>query len=174
MCSPELGSSCSDRKSTRLNSSHSQISYAVFCLKKKKTTDYSLYMIVTILPVSIFVIMDLWFWLPRCERLMIHTPLAISIFVTQTMVQPTSVYNSYCDVFSFCGAILLAAEGLNANYSTADCYQYFCVPEYGTVNGRLHFHAVHFLRTLPTVFFFFNFGPPPDIPPLSQRVPLPF
>src|SRR2546430_8951922 len=26
-----------DRKSTRLNSSHSQISYAVFCLKKKKT-----------------------------------------------------------------------------------------------------------------------------------------
>src|SRR5256886_9992615 len=28
----ELG----DRKSTRLNSSHSQISYAVFCLKKKK------------------------------------------------------------------------------------------------------------------------------------------
>src|SRR2546430_4989969 len=27
-----------DRKSTRLNSSHSQISYAVFCLKKKKTS----------------------------------------------------------------------------------------------------------------------------------------
>src|SRR2546430_16381312 len=30
---PRIGS---DRKSTRLNSSHSQISYAVFCLKKKK------------------------------------------------------------------------------------------------------------------------------------------
>src|SRR2546430_4308993 len=28
-----------DRKSTRLNSSHSQISYAVFCLKKKKTKE---------------------------------------------------------------------------------------------------------------------------------------
>src|SRR2546430_10097280 len=28
-----------DRKSTRLNSSHSQISYAVFCLKKKKNTN---------------------------------------------------------------------------------------------------------------------------------------
>src|SRR2546430_4882325 len=28
-----------DRKSTRLNSSHSQISYAVFCLKKKKRGD---------------------------------------------------------------------------------------------------------------------------------------
>src|SRR2546430_7390590 len=29
--------STKDRKSTRLNSSHSQISYAVFCLKKKKS-----------------------------------------------------------------------------------------------------------------------------------------
>src|SRR2546427_2312081 len=28
-----------DRKSTRLNSSHSQISYAVFCLKKKRKLD---------------------------------------------------------------------------------------------------------------------------------------
>src|SRR2546422_1950022 len=28
-----------DRKSTRLNSSHGYISYAVFCLKKKKTKD---------------------------------------------------------------------------------------------------------------------------------------
>src|SRR5688572_31414263 len=33
-----------DRKSTRLNSSHSQISYAVFCLKKKKNkTSTSIY-----------------------------------------------------------------------------------------------------------------------------------
>src|SRR2546427_4110591 len=30
------GQAVADRKSTRLNSSHSQISYAVFCLKKKK------------------------------------------------------------------------------------------------------------------------------------------
>src|SRR2546430_7557377 len=33
---PELKNLDEDRKSTRLNSSHSQISYAVFCLKKKK------------------------------------------------------------------------------------------------------------------------------------------
>src|SRR5688572_31366318 len=33
---PCLGQKTRDRKSTRLNSSHSQISYAVFCLKKKK------------------------------------------------------------------------------------------------------------------------------------------
>src|SRR3712207_7992166 len=32
---PDVGE---DRKSTRLNSSHANISYAVFCLKKKKTT----------------------------------------------------------------------------------------------------------------------------------------
>src|SRR2546427_1862593 len=34
--SPTTVESILDRKSTRLNSSHSQISYAVFCLKKKK------------------------------------------------------------------------------------------------------------------------------------------
>src|SRR2546430_9282983 len=32
----KIHESLEDRKSTRLNSSHSQISYAVFCLKKKK------------------------------------------------------------------------------------------------------------------------------------------
>src|SRR3712207_8180614 len=31
-----------DRKSTRLNSSHANISYAVFCLKKKKNTEASM------------------------------------------------------------------------------------------------------------------------------------
>src|SRR2546430_4808894 len=37
----ESSSKLEDRKSTRLNSSHSQISYAVFCLKKKKETQSS-------------------------------------------------------------------------------------------------------------------------------------
>src|SRR2546427_6195466 len=39
---PEIapGQTVRDRKSTRLNSSHSQISYAVFCLKKKKGSIY--------------------------------------------------------------------------------------------------------------------------------------
>src|SRR3712207_7381508 len=37
-----------DRKSTRLNSSHANISYAVFCLKKKKTkANFRLYFTVT-------------------------------------------------------------------------------------------------------------------------------
>src|SRR2546430_11431127 len=40
-----------DRKSTRLNSSHSQISYAVFCLKKKKILS-----LITYLPLLVDVI----------------------------------------------------------------------------------------------------------------------
>src|SRR3712207_7159198 len=36
------GRCAGDRKSTRLNSSHANISYAVFCLKKKKKTHYLL------------------------------------------------------------------------------------------------------------------------------------
>src|SRR2546430_7766765 len=39
-CRVPYGIYLQDRKSTRLNSSHSQISYAVFCLKKKKTFAY--------------------------------------------------------------------------------------------------------------------------------------
>src|SRR2546427_1422629 len=37
-----------DRKSTRLNSSHSQISYAVFCLKKKKNDEHSCMRIISL------------------------------------------------------------------------------------------------------------------------------
>src|SRR2546426_3109021 len=37
---PEHGAHGGDRKSTRLNSSHLVISYAVFCLKKKKGLDH--------------------------------------------------------------------------------------------------------------------------------------
>src|SRR5690349_22582239 len=55
------GAACPDRKSTRLNSSHVEISYAVFCLKKKKkqnrtiinyttnTTKYLMYFLISIL-----------------------------------------------------------------------------------------------------------------------------
>src|SRR3546814_8996635 len=51
-----------------------------------------------------------------------------------------------------------AAVGREANDSHANCYQYFCVPEYGTANGRLHFHAVHVMRTLPPGSVDPNFG----------------
>src|SRR2546429_6199260 len=39
----DVGASTGDRKSTRLNSSHGYISYAVFCLKKKKHTNLSIH-----------------------------------------------------------------------------------------------------------------------------------
>src|SRR5699024_12668737 len=54
--------------------------------------------------------------------------------------------NALRDYFRDIGRMVLAAEGRKANDSHADCYQYFCVPEYGTANGRLHFHAVHLDR----------------------------
>src|SRR2546430_12583938 len=37
-----VGPPAADRKSTRLNSSHSQISYAVFCLKQKKLSEHDI------------------------------------------------------------------------------------------------------------------------------------
>src|SRR5207245_2353444 len=66
--------------------------------------------------------------------------------------------NALRDYFRDIGRMVLAAEGRKANDSHADCYQYFCVPEYGTANGRLHFHAVYFMRTLPTGSVDPNFG----------------
>src|SRR3712207_7226261 len=42
-----LDDSGGDRKSTRLNSSHANISYAVFCLKKKKPPTYLTLLVVT-------------------------------------------------------------------------------------------------------------------------------
>src|SRR5262249_62429776 len=66
--------------------------------------------------------------------------------------------NALRDYFRDIGRMVLAAEGRKANDSHADCYQYFCVPEYGTANGRLHFHAVHFMRTIPTGSGYPNFG----------------
>src|SRR5258707_6465155 len=41
-----------DRKSTRLNSSHANISYAVFCLKKKQSTSYAVSWLSSLLPAS--------------------------------------------------------------------------------------------------------------------------
>src|SRR2546430_266580 len=70
--------------------------------------------------------------------------------------------NALSDYFRDIGSMVLAAEGSKANDSHADCYQYFCVPEYVIANGRLHFHSVHFMLTLPSgsvvpnFFFFFQ------------------
>src|SRR5437867_6571150 len=49
-------------------------------------------MIIPMLCVTIFVILVVWFLLPRVARLMIHTPTAISIFVCLSMVQLVAVF----------------------------------------------------------------------------------
>src|SRR5947208_15799810 len=51
-------------------------------------------MIIPMLCVTIFVILVVWFLLPRVARLMIHTPTAISIFVCLRMVQLMAVFIS--------------------------------------------------------------------------------
>src|SRR5256885_394477 len=56
-------------------------------LSRCQTPDYTRLMIIPLLCSSIFVILVVWFVLPRVARLMIHTPTAISIFVCLSMVQ---------------------------------------------------------------------------------------
>src|SRR5690625_5311184 len=51
-------------------------------------------MIIPMVCVTIFVILVVWFLLPRVARLMIHTPTAISIFVCLSMVQLMAVFIS--------------------------------------------------------------------------------
>src|SRR5205085_12070139 len=64
-------------------------------------------MIIPMLCVTIFVILVVWFLLPRVARLMIHTPTAISIFVCLSMVQLMAVFISMrC---TLCGHILQVA-----------------------------------------------------------------
>src|SRR5207237_8880997 len=67
-------------------------------------------MIIPMLCVTIFVILVVWFLLPRVARLMIHTPTAISIFVCLSMVQLMAVFISMrCDL---CGHFLQVALNL--------------------------------------------------------------
>src|SRR5215203_7254950 len=64
-------------------------------------------MIIPMLCVTIFVILVVWFLLPRVARLMIHTPTALSIFVCLSMVQLMAVFISMrC---TLCGHFLQVA-----------------------------------------------------------------
>src|SRR6266498_5305336 len=63
-------------------------------LSRWLTTDLRRFMIIPMLCVTIFVILVVWFLLPRVARLMIHTPTAISIFVCLSMVQLMAVFIS--------------------------------------------------------------------------------
>src|SRR2546430_3706892 len=80
-----------DRKSTRLNSSHSQISYAVFCLKKKTTSisrppKSAIYSVTTVLPAfADYVMKSRTYRLYACLRLF---ALAFTL-PTRTIDSPT-------------------------------------------------------------------------------------
>src|SRR4051794_4597268 len=76
-------------------------------LSRWRATDSRRFMIIRMLCVSIFVILGVWFLLPRVARLMIHTPTAITIFVCLSMVQLMAVFISMrC---TLCGHFLQVA-----------------------------------------------------------------
>src|SRR5215204_6740016 len=68
-------------------------------------------MIIPMLCVTIFVILVVWFLLPRVARLMIHMPSAISIFVCLSMVQLMAVFISMLFFFQ-------AQDGIRAHCVT--------------------------------------------------------
>src|SRR5439155_16934002 len=73
-------------------------------------------MIIPMLCVTSFVILVVWFSLPRFARLMIHTPTAISIFVCLSMLQLMAVFISMrC---TLCGHFLRSEERFSRNAET--------------------------------------------------------
>src|SRR5258707_14992155 len=83
------------------------VGLSFFPLSRWLTTDWRRFLIISMLCVTIFVILVVWFLLPRVVRLMIHTPTAISIFVCLSMVQLMTVFISVrC---TLCGHFLQVA-----------------------------------------------------------------
>src|SRR5260370_28420060 len=82
-------------------------------------------MIIPMLCVTIFVILVVWFLLPRVARLMIHTPTAISIFVCLSMVQLMAVFISMrC---TLCGHFLQEIGSGSAGMPRPISYAVFCL-----------------------------------------------
>src|SRR5712672_4212277 len=83
------------------------VGFSFLTLSRILTTDNRRFMILPMLCVTSFVILVVWFLLPRVARLMIHTPTAISIFVCLSMVQLMAVFISMrC---TLCGHFLQVA-----------------------------------------------------------------
>src|SRR5437764_2306161 len=104
------------------------------------------FMIIPMLCVTIFVILVVWFLLPRVARLMIHTPTAISIFVCLSMVQLMAVFISMrC---TLCGHFLQVALTLilvvdrksgSAGMPRPISYAVFCLKKKKIERIYLHF-----------------------------------
>src|SRR5829696_9660843 len=77
--------------------------------------DARCFMLIPMLCVTIFVILVVWFLLPRVARLMIHTPTAISIFVCLSMLQLMAVFISMrctlCGLFLHVALTLILVVG---------------------------------------------------------------
>src|SRR5688500_13810069 len=83
------------------------VGFSFLILLRWLTVGLRRFMIIPMLCVTIFVILVVWFLLPRVARLMIHTPTAISIFVCLSMVQLMAVFISMrC---TLCGHFLQVA-----------------------------------------------------------------
>src|SRR5436309_13577303 len=107
-------------------------------------------MIIPMLCVTIFVILVVWFLLPRVARLMIHTPTAISIFVCLSRFQLMAVFISMrC---TLCGRFLQVALTLIlvVGYASAACYIAFktrglmvtvCPSQFATRRPLFHVHV---------------------------------
>src|SRR5207302_9531795 len=82
-------------------------------------------MIIPMLCVTIFVILVVWFLLPRVARLIIHTPTAISIFVCLSMVQLMAVFISMrctlCGHFLQVALTLILVVGYAIEIGRASC-----------------------------------------------------
>src|SRR5437867_9014055 len=100
-------------------------------------------MIIPMLCVTIFVILVVWFLLPRVARLMIHTPTAISIFVCLSMLQLMAVFISMrC---TLCGHFLQVALTLilvvgdrksgSAGMPRPISYAVFCLKKKNTLSS---------------------------------------
>src|SRR5258708_1634348 len=98
-------------------------------------------MFLTLMRPSLVLFLVLWLKLVK-DFLKVRCRLALLPTLTLADDRLEAFYdnpNALRDYFRDIGRMVLAAEGRKANDSHADCYQYFCVPEYGTANGRLHF-----------------------------------
>src|SRR5260370_42225386 len=83
------------------------VGLSFLALSRWLTADLRGFMISQIVCVNIFVILVVWFLLPRVGRLMIHPPTAMSIFVCLSMVQLMAVFISMrC---TLCGHFLQVA-----------------------------------------------------------------
>lgn len=58
--------------------------------------------------------------------------------------------NALRDYFRSIQREVMAAEGITKKATVFTGYKYFCAPEFGSKEGRLHYHVVHLMRTLPT------------------------